>query len=370
MNKKLLCSILAIGVMASLTSCGKENVDVSAKADILFNGYNGYGQATVSEGSWIRDIETQFCTDMSLIELGLLEDTLDDAVEYTLSPSENLSNGDEVVLTIEVDNTALEKYDFKLSGGTKTYTVSGLDEIESFDPFEGVAVNFGGMSPNGTANINTSDVKSDISLNYTLDKSSGLKNGDEVTVSISSYGGSDIEEYCLSNGKIPTATEKTFTVSGLASYAQAISDIPDDMLAKMDSQSQDALNAHIASSFGETEKLQNVDFLGYYFLKTKEGFESVTPINYLYLVYAVKVKIERDDETYDVTYYHFSRYDSIVILEDGTCSVDLSSANTSSNIYKPGFKSYYYYGYGDLDSMFNDCVTSKIDKYTYENTVK
>lgn len=370
MNKKILCGVLTVGLVVALTGCGKENVDISADVDVLFSGYDGYGNATVSKGNWVRDIETKFGSGMSIIELSLLEDNLDDAIEYTLSPSENLRNGDEVVLTIEVDNEVLESYDFKLSGGTKTYTVSGLDEIESFDPFENVAVNFSGMSPSGTASINTSDVDNGISLNYTLDKSSGLKNGDEVTVSIGSHGGSDVEEYCLSKGKIPTATEKKFTVSGLASYAQELSDIPDDMLAKMKNQSQDTLNAHVASSFGKTEKLQSVDFLGYYFLKTKDGFESVTPSNYLYLVYAVKVKIERDDETFDLTYYHFSRYDSIIILEDGTCSVDLGSASTPSNTYRPGFKSYYYYGYGDLDSMFNDCVTSKIDKYTYENTVK
>ena len=388
MNKKVLCGILAIGVMAALTGCGKENVDVSAKADILFNGYNGYGQATVSKGTWIRDIETQFCTDMSLIELGLLEETLDDAVEYTLSSSENLSNGDEVVLTIEVDNTALEKYDFKLSGGTKTYTVSGLDEIESFDPFEGVAVNFGGMSPNGTANINTSDVKNDISLNYTLDKSSGLKNGDEVTVSISSYGGSDVEEYCLSNGKIPTATEKTFTVSDLAGYVAELDEIPEETYNKMLSQAEDSIRSS-ASSWAEGNSIKKIDSIGYYFLTPKEGF-SVSTNNELYCVFKVTADITgfadaeeakaegAEKQKREDSYYTYYRYKDIVTLPDGTCSVDLSSGYQPSNLtkskygtYSWGSMSYYnFYGYGDLDSMFNDCVTSKISNYTYENTVK
>lgn len=37
MNKKVLCGIMALGVITALTGCGKENVDVSAKADVLFN---------------------------------------------------------------------------------------------------------------------------------------------------------------------------------------------------------------------------------------------------------------------------------------------------------------------------------------------
>lgn len=388
MNKKVLCGIMALGVMTAFTGCGKENVDVSAKADVLFNGYNGYGQATVSKGSWIRDIESQFCTDMSLLEVGLLEETLGDAVEYTLSPSENLSNGDEVVLTIEVNNDALEKYDFKLSGGTKTYTVSGLDEIESFDPFENVAVNFGGMSPNGTASINTSDVKNDISLNYTLDKNSGLKNGDEVTVTISSHGGSNVEDYCLSNGKIPTATQKTFTVDGLASYAMKLDEIPDEAYTKMLNQAEDTFKSS-ASSWAEGNSIKKVEPIGYYFLTPKEGF-SVYTNNELYCVFKITADVtgfanpeeakaeNAEKQKREDSYYTFYKYSDIVILPDGTCSVDLSSGYQPSNTinskygtYSWGSMSYYrFYGYKDLDSMFNECVTSKISNYTYENTVQ
>lgn len=389
MNKKILLGLVAVGMVASLTACGKETVDVSADADVLFTGYEGYGTATVSKGSWVRDIETKFGTDMSLLELGMLEDKLSDAVEYTLSLTENLSNGDEVTLTIEVDNDALEDYDFKLSGGTKTYTVSGLDEIEPFDPFENLAISFGGMAPNGYASIDTSDMKeTGVSLNYTLDKNKGLSNGDEVTVTISTNSGTDVEEYCLSKGKIPTVTEKTFTVSDLASYAMKLEDIPEDTYTKMLSQAEDGIRSS-ASSWAEGNSIKNIESIGYYFLAPKEGF-SVSTNNEIYCVFKVTADItgfenaeeaKADDakkkkrEDYYYTYY---RYSDIVILPDGTCSLDLSSGSQPYNTtkskygnYSWGSMSYYtFYGYGDLDSMFNDCVTSKISNYTYENTVQ
>ncbi len=388
MNKKIFLGIVTLGMVTALSSCGKENIDLSSDADVIFNGYDGYGTAAINEGSWVYDIEEKFGADLSLSKLAKLEDDLDDAVEFSLSSNENLKNGDEVTLTIDVDNDVIKDYDFKLSGGSKTFTVEGLEEIQSFDPFENVAVNFGGMSPNGTATVNTSDANSDISLNYVLDKESGLKNGDEVTLSIASNSGSDVEEYCLSNGKIPTATEKTFTVEGLAGYATKFEEIPEDTYNKMLSQAEDTIKAS-ASSWSEGNSIKKIENIGYYFLTPKEGFETSTG-NELYCVYKITADItgytdskeaDADDakpKKREDVYYTFFNYNNIVLLEDGTCSVDLSSGQMTSNTVnskygQPNWFSFDYYtfkGYSDLDSMFNDCITSKISNYTYENTVQ
>lgn len=385
--KNILVGLTAVCMCTGLTGCGKETVDVSADADILVSGYDGHGTATVSKGNWLVNTEKTYGQGMSFTELALLEEALYDAVKYSVSPSENLSNGDEVVLTIDVDNSALESYDFKLSGGEKKITVSGLDEVESFDPFENIAVNFSGMSPNGSASVNTSDSKSDIKLIYTLDKSSGLKNGDEVTVNISSSSGTDVEEYCMSKGKIPTLTEKTFTVEGLASYAQTISDIPEDALNKMISQAEDAFKS-ASTSWVEGNSLQNTELLGYYLVTPKEGFNLQG--NQLYCVFKETAEItgfaskeeakEKDAQKkpYMDSYYTYYKYGDIVILEDGTCSFDLSSGSmpsaTASSKYGylswGDFYSYSFKGYNDLDSMFNDCITSQIEKCNYESTVK
>ncbi len=385
-SKAILACFTLLCVCAGLTGCGKETVDVSADADILVSGYDGHGIATVSEGNWLMDTEKTYGKEMSLMELAALEAALYDAVEYSVSPSENLSNGDEVVLTINVDNSALEKYDFKLSGGEKKITVSGLDEVEVFDPFENVAVNFSGMSPNGSASVNTSDSNVDIDLSYTLDKSSGLKNGDEVTVSISSYSGTDIEEYCMSKGKTPTATEKTFTVEGLASYAQTISDIPDDMKNKMLAQAEDSIKSKcIWDEYGTTGVLKSLEYLGDYYLTGKEGFD-VSPYNKIYCIYKGTVEFNalkrhgdgKTKETGTASFYTYYYYDNIVIMPDNTCSLDLSAGGLADYRYETDYgydngwfpTFYYLHGKEDLDSIFNDRITSQIEKYNYESTVK
>lgn len=381
--KTILVGFTAVCMCAGLTGCGKETVDISADTDIIVDGYDGYGTATVSEGNWLTNIEKTYGQEMSDMELIAMETVLYDAVEYSVSPSENLSNGDEVVLTIDVDNSALEKYDFKLEGGEKKITVSGLDEIEAFDPFENVAVNFSNMSPNGSASVSISDA--DIDLNYTLDKDSGLKNGDEVTVSISSYDGTDVEEYCMSQGKKPTATEKTFTVEGLSSYAQTIADIPDDMKSKMLAQAEDAIKAKcIWDKFGTTGVLKSLEHLGDYYLTGKDGFNA-SPYNKIYCVYKGTVEFNalkrhgdgKTKETGTASFYTYYYYDNIIIMPDNTCSLDLSDGKLASYSYETDYgydngwfpTFYILHGKEDLDSIFNDCVTSQIDSYSYENTV-
>ena len=66
-----------------------------------------------------------------------------------------------------------------------------------------------------------------------------------------------------------------------------------------------------------------------------------------------------------------------MILPDGTGSVNLSNGNLSYNSAKSKYgklswgdvSAYSFHGYNELDTMFNDCVTSNIDKYNYETTV-
>lgn len=105
----------------------------------------------------------------------------------------------------------------------------------------------------------------------------------------------------------------------------------------------------------------------------------------------IKVEIEldgekiRQDNKYDpekvmnVFDDIFMKRNQPMLLEDGTCSFDLSTATVpkgsvffgvaSGEIYWAADK-IYFTGYGDLDSLFNKQVTSKIGEYKYESTVK
>lgn len=77
------------------------------------------------------------------------------------------------------------------------------------------------------------------------------------------------------------------------------------------------------------------------------------------------------------TYYTFYRYSDITLLADGTCSIDLSKGAMSDHTtesdygYNDWFAVFYKFkGYPDLDSMFNECVTQKLEQYNYESTIE
>ena len=101
-----------------------------------------------------------------------------------------------------------------------------------FDPFENVKVTFEGIAPYGSVSI--SEGKSDVSnLEYIADVWDGLSNGDKITVTVESPNDDDILDYCMGYGKIPSATEKEYTVEGLAGYVMSLDEIPQDVLDKI-----------------------------------------------------------------------------------------------------------------------------------------
>lgn len=368
-----LAAVSALCLCVSAAACGKKSVDVTENLNITFNGYDGYATASlINATDWISEVSGTYGTELGMLELAQLESDLYDAVDFEIVPAEDISNGDEITVTVTVDNTKFEDQKFQLEGGTLTFTAEGLEEVETFDPFTNVTVTYEGYAPNGTAYVSS---PSDLNLSFSLDKNTGLSNGDTITVTAETYTGASMEEYCAQYGKMPLSTEKTYTVEGLAAYASEIAEIPEDMMQKMDAQAQDVFKAYVAQSWDEPEGLQSITLLGHYFLKPKDINTQLSPFNRLYLVYNVKASNSNIGE---FTYYYYTSFENIMLLADGTCSVDLSNYDTPSNNCTvgtyPGFfgftNSLYAKGYNDLDSMFSNCVTAQIDRYAYESTVK
>lgn len=139
----------------------------------------------------------------------------------------------------------------------------------------------------------------------------------------------------------------------------------------MDYHAQDLLKAYIAKTEDEGY-LSEIELLGNYMLTPKDPSIYVSKKNYIYYIY----KVSFNDGLY---YYHYTYYTDVMLLEDGTCSFDLSSATvpqgsvffgvSSGEVYWATDK-IHFAGYGDLDSLFNKQVTSKIGEYNYESTVK
>lgn len=369
----IIGTALSMGIF--FTGCGTTTINANDYLTISTEGVDTKGTASYH-------LDTEKLINDNLKAFGLEDDSdmeyfdalgrIEVGLKGKLDKSDELSNGDEVTFKWKVKNLdeIEEKYKVKLEYSDKSFTVEGLEEPQEFDPFDYVTVSFSGIAPDGRAVIEcSSDIP--VMLDFAAENGDHLSNGDVVKVTANSYYGSDLKSYCFDNGYVPISVEKEYTVDGLAGYVQTLDEIPDDAYNKMDYHAQDLLRAHIAN----TEKegyLSKVELLGNYMLTPKDQSIYVNNKNYLYYIY----KVTFND---GLSYYHYTYYTNIMLLEDGTCSFDLSSAVAPKGSVFFGVESgevywatdkIFFSGYGDLDSLFNKHVTSKIGEYKYESTVK
>ena len=402
--KKLGIFVAAGAMMLALAGCGKITVDPSEFVTVNFEGYDTLGTATYEFDykHFIREYEDTLKltgagkkaseemeeeVDKKGEELGVKfhdspADYLAVYIGGSLDKTDALSNGDSVTWKWDADTDKIAEYfncDIVLED--KSFKVEGLTEAEAFDPFEGLEVVFSGTAPNGQARLSTSYCEKCSGISFEIDKQSGLSNGDTVTVTASSYG-DDLVSYIVENyGMLPTEEVKTFTVSGLPEYILSAADLSDATLDKMIAQAKDALTAS-AANWG-TAELIDAEYIGNYFLAAKNpdvwGDQNSITLVFREDMECTYTKDKTDFITYNSIYYGFT-WTNVMVLEDGTETLDLGSYRKRYSYIPVTYyykdrkgkelsTNYYFDGYSDLDSMFNDIVTKNVENYSYENNV-
>lgn len=360
----------------ALTGCGKKEVDVMAGIEVEFSGVEGYGTARIANtDAWEESafeaagIKEKLDADSEeVIEATQAAFVIEEAVRFEISPTENLSNGDVVTVTAIVDNESVEDYKIAFKGDKKTFTVEGLKEVEQIDLFDGVSVEFSGFAPYVKASINDKHTNSDIYVTYSLDRSENLTMGDTVTVT-AKYD----EESLLQKGYMAAESTKEFVVDECDRYVTVLEEIPEDIIGKMNKQFEDAFRANVAKTWSNPDTLNSIEFVGNYLLTAKEGTD-VGEKNICYGIY--KISVSTEDEDFD--YYSYCQFKNIIILKDGTCSVELTNYTMpeGSAFFGKAYGEAFakgglgYAGYEELDSLFSNCVTKNIEKYEYESNVK
>ncbi len=297
-----------------------------------------------------------------------------------------LTNGDNIEFAWSVNEEKLtEKYPVTLIYSDMEYTVSGLEELKDFDPFEYIEVSFSGIAPDGQLLINTDNNIPIKDIYFNAESFYGLSNGDIVTVT-ADHG--SLEDLCLDNGYKLVKTSQEYTVEGLNYYAEELGQIPEELMEAMNRQAEDMLTAYY-SERPVVKSIKSTELLGHWFISEKEGFEPDIH-NSLYCVYKVALNISgyqvknKDKGIINTTqaYYIFVQFNDIKIMADGSGDVDLNGCEITEAAKNKVNTGYYHpdswtwlvgdevRGYEDLDSMFSECVSSNIDEYNYESTVK
>lgn len=388
--KKLIAGVAVILVILIAIIFGVVNSGKTVKLDkyltIEAEGYDGYGKAKATI-DW-DGIEKKYGSKVSFSSAarkeygGLLSmmtpvDAMQDYVSVTLDQESGLSNGDVISYTWNIDEELSKYVNCKIKQKDGKFKVTGLTEIGTFDAFADLTVEFTGIAPNGSANLNYTGSDMD-SYDFVCDKTNGLSNGDTVTVSIDD---STLEDYAGSLGKIPAELEKEYQVEGLDSYVIKNEEIDDSSLETMQKQAEDVCRASVARDWDEGSSLEALTYIGNYLLSAKSS-DSWNANNYLFLVYKAQVRntYSNNGKSYDKTrdIYWYIRYTDLIAKADGTIDVDVTSYSTPDHRVSVdsgigsgwwGTKSWYYYGYETLNALYRDAVTANADAYNHEDNV-
>lgn len=300
----------------------------------------------------------------------------------------NLSNGDVVTYTWDGVNEQTKKeaeelFGVKIKCSDVTYKVSGLTAVNTFDAFDGVEVEFDGISPDGSATVNTlPTAEAAKSLYYTLDEQYNLDNGDTVTVTVHSNR-DDFSDCIEKYGAIPAATEKTYTVEGLKEYITSTDGLTDSVLVSLQNQAEDVLNAYIAKSWdSECVTLKGMSYLGYYILTPKNKDNYGVYQDVIILPYQVTSHNHFEDDKgqvydADVSYYWYIAFRNVSKDADGNIAGGLDdyyTANASFDV-KTGLddgwweKYWSYDGYQTLDELYSNAVTRNVEDYNHQDNV-
>lgn len=269
--KKLLSLVLSIAMVLSLavglSACNSSGVNLADYVTISVEGYSGAGTA-----SYNVDYE-KFAQDTKLSKQGysgvyMAENILDTAFSYSFTQSDGLANGDEVVLNVTANETAVkeakEEFKINLKYPTQIKKTIGADELPKATEIDVGSyietVKFKGREGAATVKIGLKDTQSTIGgysvqvsnedkkINITKNGVSGNTYSYEIIAiddvddfSEHTEGWGDSKTYPINNGDkvkigvkytasnegfVLLNTSKTYTAKGLAPLIDNPEDLP------------------------------------------------------------------------------------------------------------------------------------------------
>ena len=385
--------VLILLVLASFFALlpRKTKVNLDQYVTVSFDGYDGYGKALVKfdKDAYLKDYKKKiklkkngnFLQDSLTKNYGAAELLYDFYIDGNWkiegdSPDGKLKNGETVKLSWGFSQEELEEqFKVKFTSKGTEFKVEGLKDVQLFDAFKDFDYKFTGISPEGSVEWKgTGDMDGSKGYYFTVEPSMDLKNGDKVKVKIEP---ANPESLIQKYGIAPKETEKEITVEGLPSYVEKADAISDSLLQDMQKEITDKIQSQLASQ-GEEVSFVGAEYLGYYFLTSKSAnaFEH----NIMFPVMKVNVQINIPDKSYNAqhSYYFTGAFTNLMDEGNGKVTVDLNDMDIPYHYatVDTGVVAWFstvkfnFSGFEDLNSLRNQCVSQKLDKYTVEETVK
>ena len=364
--------VALVFVLLIVITLHKPTVNLNDYLKVTYGGYDGGGVAytEIDWNSMKEDFENKISYKRGMAQTGGMT-PIDIIMEYTNAniegKNEKLSNGDKVSYTWKVDKDAIAKLikcKIKYSDGSKK--VSGLKEMELFDPFKNLKVTFSGVEPNGEADIEyNGDMLSE--YDFTCDKTSGLKNGDKIKISLTEDAGYYVDQY----NKAPSVLEKEYKVKNLGKYLSKIKEVDTDGMNSARAKAQKSIS-DMVDYWSEDVTLDKVSYAGDYLQVAKDSDDYTK--NYYGVIYQINAHIQPDGgQRKDVVSYYSMKFENVIVGGDGKCEIDLDeydvpyddfSVEVTSGDLSSG--SYSFDGYQTLEELKKNYVDEVADEFDCE----
>ncbi len=360
--------------------------------DISVNGFDGYGYVTTHT---LSDEFYDACKDRikptpSGKKLAsqyegkerFVKAIIDNYVDFTIEPVEGLMNGDTVVVKFDIDEKSILKdFGIKLKANDIRMPVTNLQEVNVIDLFKYVTFEVSGTSPNGSLEVKVDDnCPIDDYTVYDLiqiEKEHNLSNGDEIKISMRPMESYEAQNFLDRFDGVPVGKEFTYKVEGLGSYVSVDTDLTDANFEKIDAQMKDELTSMFANKADGNMSANSIDRIGYYVLTPKENV-SRDPM--IYVVYKVNTSVWIEETGYSDTFdfYTYLKYrDPIYVNAETPIKVDVTDGELPDSICidcyneESSYREYYYInGERDLNEMYRECVSSRMDQFVTKSTVQ
>ncbi|MEE1305338.1 MAG: zinc ribbon domain-containing protein [Agathobacter sp.] len=305
-----------------------------------------------------------------------------ECVSYSHNTDGGLNNGDMITVEWECnDKLAESKFGHKLKYSTIEKKIENLEQMSTFDPFEGYEVKYSGVSPWGVVARNQEAREIDgVEIKYEINKKDGLSNGDVILVKVCSPDENEtISEYYYNRcGKIPYPTQMEYKVNGIDRYLTSVDDISEkgkkELYEFAESQYYNSETLEFDISEEKVEKIEPLGLMIFSKINASEKYEQNSTYNDIYIVLQISIRNEysnaRGNYNQVNNVYWYKRVKNVVIDTNGDIviySKDNNSkishyVNINSGVYDPK-KSvkhrWTYHGYDDLEHLKNDIAKSK-----------
>ena len=322
--------------------------DAFADLDVSFSGGDGYGSLVIENKA------------ASGSPAGHLN--------YSADREHGLSNGDKVTVTAsygwydgdEMASALIRQFGAVPAEAEKTYTVSGLSPLETFDPFANIEFNLSGIS--GSGSISAVVIRDEAymeSVYVSFDKDIRLSNGDDITAAIRYGSCSDesvIMEYAAREyGMVPSELKKTFRIEGLPHYVRDLEDLPAAAEQTMKQQLEDVVRSYAARSWVSNCTIESMEHVGNYVLWKKDS-KAYGRNNSVVIVYQINARVQYPDDVIDqmISYYYPLDYQNVVVDDEG--NFVSGEYVTPSKQFDQDFGSHslWYYGYTNLQDLYSN----------------